>query len=458
MEMKCQEVLFILDGWDELPIHLRKKSIFGDLISPYLPSSNPLSGSSVIITSRPISSGDLHRVVSSRIEILGFTAEELYQFFTEGLKGDIGAVKTLLERIEENPEVAGSCYLPLNATILVHLFKNDQNTLPTTLYGIFSSLILSCIKRHLKLRTQYKDASIESLDQLPEFAKKQLSVLCRIAYDGVMKDKIIFTSLPSDINTLSILQGVESFIGREKAVSHNFIHLSIQELLAAWYIAKQLPVSEQVSKFNELFDKSRFSAVFRFYAAITKLRTPGIEHVVIKITRAGNEYLLVSLLHCLLEAQDPSLCRSVAQQLQRGLNLTGTTLTPSDCLCIGYFLAHICKMGSGEFKVNYKVTLDGCSISDQACKYLVGSLHKYLDTPAVNTQLRMYMDRNAISHRAIPHLSNLLNIGCISVLNLADNGFASKEDAFSLLAQQLKYNTTLTQLWLKGCGLNSRVW
>ena len=86
--------------------------------------------------------------------------------------------------------------------------------------------------------------SIKSLDQLPEVAKKPFSVLCQLAYDGVMVGKIIFTSLPPDVNTLSLLQGVECFIGREKAVSHNFIHLSIQELLAAWYIATQLPASE----------------------------------------------------------------------------------------------------------------------------------------------------------------------------------------------------------------------
>ena len=272
-------------------------------------------------------------------------------------------MKTLLERIEENPEVAGSCYLPLNATILVHLFKSDRNTLPTTLYGIFSSLVLNCIKRHLKLHTQYKDVSIESLDQLPEFAKKPFSVLCRLAYDGVMEDKIIFTSLPADVNTLSLLQGVESFIGREKAVSHNFIHLSIQELLAAYYIATQLPASEQVSKFNKLFDKSRFSAVFQFYAAITKLTTPGIKDVVIRIARSNKESLLIPLLHCLYEAQGLSLCESVAQQLQYRLDLSGTTLTPSDCLCIGYFLAHVCKMAAGEFKVN----VDSCSLGDQGC-------------------------------------------------------------------------------------------
>ena len=456
---RCQDVLFILDGWDELPPDLRKNSIFHQIVQPALPKTNPLCESTAIVTSRPIASGDLHQVVSSRVEILGFTAEELHQFFTECLKGDTEAVKTLLERIEENPEVASSCYLPLNATILVHLFKSDRNTLPTTLYGIFSSLVLNCIKRHLKLRAQYKDVSTESLDQLPEFAKKPFSVLCQLAYDGVMEDKIIFTSLPANVITLSLLQGVESFIGREKAVSHNFIHLSIQELLAAYYIATQLPASEQVSKFNELFDKSRFSAVFRFYAAITKLRTPGIKDVVINVVKKYNPnqkvcVLMVSLLHCLYEAQDPSLCESVAQQLQHGLDLRDTTLTPSDCLCIGYFLAYVCKMAAGEFKVN----LSSCSIGDQGCKHLVSGLHKCLDThSAVTTLLSMDMYSNAISHHGVHHLSTLLKIGCINVLDLNFNDLVSKQDAIhGTLAKQLKNNTTLKQLWLDRCGLNSQ--
>ena len=462
MEMKCQNVLFILDGWDELPYSFRKKSIFGDLVSSCLPSSNPLSKGTVIVTSRPIASGDLHHVVSSRVEILGFTAEELHQFFTECLNGDIKAVNSLLERIEENPEVAGSCYLPLNATILVHLFKNDRNTLPTTLYGIFSSLILNCIKRHLKLRTQYKNVSIESLDQLPEFAKEPFLALCRLAYDGVMADRIIFTSLPADVNTLSLLQGVESFIGREKAVSHNFLHLSIQELLAAWYIATQLPPHEQVSKFNQLFNKSRFSAVFRFYAAITKLKTPGTKDVVINVVKKYSIYqdkvLMVSLLHCLYEAQDPSLCVSVTQQLHHGLDLSSTTLTPSDCHCIGYFLAHICKMAVSELKVSLK----SCSIGDQGCKYLVSGLHKYLDGFSVVITLRLDMDMgsNAIGHLGVHHLSTLLKIGCTNFLDLINNNLVSEEDTihapFGTFAEQLKHNTTLRELRLTECGLNSQ--
>ena len=450
----CQDILFILDGWDELPPNLRKNSIFHQLVQPKLPQSNPLYGSTVIVTSRPIASGDLHKVVSSRVEILGFTAKELHQFFTECLKGDTEAVKMLLERIEENPEVAGSCYLPLNATILVHLFKSDCNTLPTTLYGIFSSLVLNCIERHLKLRTRYEDVSIESLDQLPGFAKKPFLSLCQLAYDGVMKNKIIFTSLPAGVNTLSLLQGVESFIGRKKAVSHNFIHLSIQELLAAWYIATQLPASEQVSKFNELFNESRFSAVFRFYAAVTKLKTPGIKAVVIRITKKEEKSLLVSLLQCLYEAQDPPLCESVAQHLQHRLNLSETTLTPSDCLCIGYFLAYVCSIAAGKFKVNLK----WCSIGNQGCKYLVSGLHKYLDNhSAVSTLLYMDMQGNAIHYHGVHHLSTL---HCINYLNLTSNNLLSGQDTthapFGVFAKQLKDSTTLRKLWLQKCGLNSQ--
>ena len=259
----CKDVLFIIDGWDELPSNLHKKSIFHELIQPELSRKNRFHQSAVIVTSRPIASGDLHPVVSSRVEILGFTPKELNEYFIECLNGDTKAMEILLERIQANPVIAGSCYLPMNASILVHLFKSYNNMLPATQYGIFSELVLSCIFRHLNERTQHKNLSLESLDGLPQCIKEPFLFLCQLAYRGVMKDEIIFSHLSADINTLGLLQGVESFVTRGKAVSYNFLHSSIQEILAAFYMT-HLPAREQVSKFNELFDKSRFSAVFQF--------------------------------------------------------------------------------------------------------------------------------------------------------------------------------------------------
>ena len=123
-------------------------------------------------------------------------------------------------------------------------------------------------------------------------------------------------------------------------MSYNFLHLSIQEILAGFYMATQLPDDKQVTKFNELFDKPHFSAVFQFYAAITKLQTQGIKDIVMRITkRSSNKAILLYLFHFLYEAQDPSLCESVAQQLQHRLDLSNTSLTPLDCLCMHWILS-----------------------------------------------------------------------------------------------------------------------
>ena len=409
-------VLFILDGWDEFPSNLRQESIVYNLINPNSSQSHPLQRTTVIITSQPLVSCDLHPLVSSRIEILGFTPKELTNYFTECLGGDTEAVETLLERIHENPAIAGSCYLPMNASIFVHLFESGNKTLPTTQYGIFSELVLSCIYRHHNERTHFKNLTLESLQQIPKVIRKPFQFLCKLAYQGIMDDNVIFSSLPADINTLGLLQGVESFIKRGKAVSYNFLHMSIQEILAGLYMATHLPSDEQVTKFNELYDKSHFSAVFQFYAAITKLQTHEIKDVVMRVAkRSGNKTLLLSLLHCLYEAQDPSLCKSVAQQLQHGLDLSSTTLTQSDCFCIGYFLSHACKMASDEFEVN----LGSCSIGDQGCKCLVRCFDKPLSIhSAVTTLLTMNLSFNSITHSGVSHLSTLLKIGCIESLGL----------------------------------------
>ena len=457
----CQGVLFILDEWDKLP-----QAIFRMLVKSELPQSSRLCQSSVVVTSRPILSGDLHPVVSLSVEILGFTPKTLHHFFKECLNGDAEAVKTLMQKIEGNSELLSSWYLPMDATILVHLFKSNCNTLPTTLYGIFSSLVVDYLKNHLTEHTKFKDVSLESIDKLPEYIKKPFSYLCELAYESKMENKTVFTSLRPAINTFNLLQVLESFMGREKTFSYKFIHLSIQELLAACYIVKILPASEQVSKINELFDKPRFRYVVQFYAAMTKLKNPEFSDVVVRVASKcsahgysipkQNKSLLLTLLHCLYEAQNSYLCKSVALQLQCGMFLSCTTLTPSDCLCIGYFLSHVCKMTAGEFRVN----LNHCSIGDQGCKYLVHGLHKYLDThSAVCTLLTLNMSSNTISHHGVQYLSKLLEIGCVNDLNLFSNNPVSVEDilytAIDTFSEQLKKNTTLKRLSLERCGLTS---
>lgn len=456
----CQRVLFILDGWDELPCSLRNKSIFLDLIYPGLSSKQQTQESSIIVTSRPIVSGELHQIVTSRIEILGFTSNELHNYFTECLDGDRTAVQTLMERISDNPAILGSCYLPLNASILAHLFKCDNNTLPITQYGIFSEVVLNCIFRHLQERTEHKGLSLESLDKLPEVIQKPFDFLCELAYMGVMDDQVVFSGLPADLDTLGLLQGVESFVRRGTVVSYNFIHLAIQELLASIYMATKLSKDEQVYKFNKLFNKSRFITVFQFYAAFTRLQIPGIHNLLIRIAQIyggklpmnKDKSLLIYFLRCLYESQNSSLCESLVQYLKHGLYLRGKTLHLSDCLCMGYFLSCVCKT---MFNSEFKVYVHSCDIDDQCCQYLVRGLLTYMyEHTILTTKLGMYMVNNYISERGAYHLSELLQIGCICVLRLDGNKNLTDQGAH-FIAEQLKSNTTLKVLELSNCGITA---
>ena len=362
------DILFILDGWDELPQNVPVYSLFIDLLK-----GNVLQECSIIITSRPISTARIHSLVSVRIEILGFTKTELHQYFLKCLHDDALAVQKLIHRIRQNPIVEGSCYLPLNASILVHLFKCRGNVLPTTQYGIFSELVCTCIFRHLK-KCKRSTAGLKSLDDLSPEIATDFQHLCKVAYIGVMSDIVIFTELGSDINTLGLLQGVESFAVRGESYSYNFLHLSIQELLCAIYMATQLDSLEQTQQFKKLFGQPRFMLVFQFFAAKTKLQNPGISEIVVRLAKkcsgqnpsSQDRTLLISLIYCLYEAQDSSLCSLVVNELKQKLQLGSyspgsISLNPADCYYLSYFLT-FCK--------GFEVMLTNCSIGADHCKSL----------------------------------------------------------------------------------------
>ncbi|MCG8623750.1 MAG: NACHT domain-containing protein, partial [Proteobacteria bacterium] len=81
MTSEGEDILFILDGWDELPVGKPGHSVILDLIK-----GNELWKSSIITTSRPTSSAKLHQHVSLRAEILGFSKSELRSYFEFCLK------------------------------------------------------------------------------------------------------------------------------------------------------------------------------------------------------------------------------------------------------------------------------------------------------------------------------------------------------------------------------------
>ena len=350
------QILIVLDSWDEFEPGLNQGSVIKNLICN--PSILKMQFSALIITSRPIATASLQRYISSRIEIAGFLQSEITRYFDEAI-GDPKIVQKLGDRLRERPVIEASCYLPLNTAIVAHVFLAQNHTLPTTLHEVFTSLVICCIIRHLK--KQEKDLNISSLDNLPPDIQESFNNLCTLAYHGVMENKATFSAadlrsfkLPTELSTLSLMQGVASFATFGESKLYNFLHLSTQELLAAFFISKMDP-AKQVKIFNELFQQPRFANVFQFYSAFTKLQTEGIRDTISRMVKSKNNILILSLLHCLYEAQDDTLCEFVGCELQRKVDLSENTLSPVNCLSIGYFLRSVCTTNTGQFKLKLKL-------------------------------------------------------------------------------------------------------
>ena len=311
-EIQCrggEGILFVMDGWDELVLNAKQESVVQQLVQPLL--ANPLPNSAVIVTCRSESTGQLQEVASSRIETMGFTPSDVKEYFSECLKGDTQAVEKLSEVVQQNPQIEASSYLPLIAAIIVAIFlMTPTNKLPTTLHELFTTLVLVCILHHLQARTEYKAIlSLTSLDDLPGEVQSSFDHLCQLAFDGLKKNKLSFSvDELGEHSNLSLLQGVQSFTlcGLSVGVSktYSFLHLTVQELLAARYVSKLSP-DEQTKLFHELIDHPRYTAVFRFFAGITQLKSEKIANFFQKMAESNEydtllQYLPLNLLQVIL--------------------------------------------------------------------------------------------------------------------------------------------------------------
>jgi len=460
-DRKGKGVLFVMDGWDEYEPGLEWGSIMRKLICD--PDVLGVLYSTLLITSRQISSAELHRHASLRVDIVGFTSEEISQYFQEVLPDPKAAV-ALQNQLSDLPMVEASCYLPLNAAIVAHLFLELGQSLPKTLFGMFRALVCGCIFRHM---TKQDDSisKIASLDELPREAQVPFENVCLLAYEASMKNKATFTSddlssfgVSVEGNGLGLLQGVESFL-HGKSVSYHFLHLSVQELLAAKHIST-LSVESQVSAFRELFKKQRLVYVFRFYAAFTKLKAQGIMEVVEKEIEKQGEWeerrrRVLYILHCLYEAGDASLCKSVASVLSiyKGLDLGNILLSPMDCLCVGYFLRSMC--ADADRREEFAVGLTNCELDTDKFGFFLKELAESSDSAdtAVGC-LGLDFRYNKICGRTVHLLcKSMSTLNAIRKLDLSHNQIQEYEDGFLHLLHMLRTNRSLVEVKLWWCNL-----
>ena len=417
-------LLVILDGWDEAPACLRNprdpkcppdNSYLGKLVRSV--SSN----TTILITSRPDFSLDLHtRANVNRVEILGFTKESIHDYFQEALSTQLSSdeVKVRCKKLRDHflkyPAIESSCYVPLNAAILVYVYVTSNCSLPTTDFELLKSLVFWIVRHELE-KTGENLLLFDDLDGYSNF-----KCICKIACDGIEKEKIVFTEeeISENLPTMGVLQAMDCVMLFKNSLMYNFIHLSVQEFLAVHYILK-LTDRKQLALFRKLLGNPCFNAnVLRFYAGFTKL---DIRKLITDVFAEAPKLTLRSCIQCIYAAHDQfSDVKQIIAQMNNELCLSSVTLSALSCIAVGYFLALVFKNDSS---VNLRVDLGNCRINGDSIVFMIKELSK---------------------HNALRGMNKLILRGN----NIGDTGI-------KCLATALKKNTTLVALNIGWCGISA---
>ena len=283
--------LFVFDGFDELSNEMQKKSIIRSILDGRLA---PLS--SFVMTTRPISAESLYHCVDRRVEISGFGKKEVKKYITEYFaSSNPSAGEKLLSTLSLCPHIERLCYVPLLLLMVCYIVSLDGDSaeLPRTLHQLFESLIILTLNHNLERTGQKERAgSLQDVRQLcPSFDK-----LIQLALEGIEKDTIIFFNLDFEVD--SAFHGLFNCIAtcnRCGLVSHtwHFLHLAVQEFMAALAVAKKTP-EEQVTFWKQhltltynkrgefVLTQDRYHNLFLFYSGLTGLSTPGIQSMLLE--------------------------------------------------------------------------------------------------------------------------------------------------------------------------------
>ncbi|KAL0159502.1 hypothetical protein M9458_043227, partial [Cirrhinus mrigala] len=244
------KVMFIFDGLDECRLRLDfqnnrslsdvTESASVDVLLTNLIKGNLLPSALLWITSRPAAANQIPpECVDQVTEVRGFNDPQKEEYFRKRIN-DQSLADRIVTHIRSSRSLFIMCHIPvfcwISATVLERMMgKAESAEIPKTLTQMFTHFLIF----QTKLKTQKYDGKYE-ID--PDQARK--------------------TILGIDVREVSVYSGVCTQIFRQEfglqlGKVYSFVHLSIQEFLAALF--KLLSISEQNTGRMNVFRSSMTS-------------------------------------------------------------------------------------------------------------------------------------------------------------------------------------------------------
>ncbi|XP_045060989.1 NLR family CARD domain-containing protein 3-like [Coregonus clupeaformis] len=448
------KVLFIFDGLDEcrLPLDFQKnkiccdvtKSTSVDVLLTNLIKGNLLPSALFWITTRPAAANKIPSVCVDQVtEVRGFNDPQKEEYFRKRFS-DEDMASRIISHIKTSRSLHIMCHIPvfclISAIVLEHMLKHKREEMPKTLTEMYTHLV--------EFHTKQKNEKYLGKEETgPHWNKESILSLGKLAFQQLVKGNLIFyeedlKEAGIDVNEASLYSGLCTQLFKEECGLYQdkvycFVHLSIQEFLAAVYVFLSFINNNENLVANPQSMSRNFYALFRgkpevtFYkravdkalqsetgnldlflrfllglslesnqkhlrGLLTKTGSSQsheetVKYIKKKIRENPSPERCINLFHCLNELNDHSLVEEIQSYLSSG-SLSEAKLSPAQWSALVFVLLtseneldvfDLKKYSRSEegrlrllpvVKSSRAALLSGCLVTEEGCASLVSAL------------------------------------------------------------------------------------
>jgi len=203
--------------------------------------------------------------------------------------------------------------------------------LPSDSSKLYQHFICLTICRHLAKSGHPLSNNIKQLSDLPEPYNKIVKQISKLALQSLNNNQLVYTydeinaicpgitATHEAINGFGLLQAVQHFGLTGRIMTFNFLHFTIQEYLAAYYIITDLHPDDELHLLHEYFWSDLHANMFAIYIMLTKRKrfsfkkflSGGEDKIIIANKFLCDQLKSIRLFHYFYEAQDDQMRRSV---------------------------------------------------------------------------------------------------------------------------------------------------
>ncbi|XP_063049932.1 NACHT, LRR and PYD domains-containing protein 3-like [Engraulis encrasicolus] len=516
---KKYNVLFVFDGLDECRLQLNfqtnesltnEKVITSlDVLLTNLLKGNLFPSALIWITSRPAAASQIPpECIDLVTEVQGFNNSQKEEYFRKRINNESIACE-IISHIKSSRSLHIMCHIPvfcwIAAMVLEIIYSSGQTEIPKTLTEMYTYFFVFQIRQR---SIKFDNVHVLNTQRNHELILR----LGKLAYEQLERGNLIFYEedlriCGIDVKEATVFSGMCTQIFREESgiflgTVFCFVHLSIQEYLAALYALVMMgvekkniistphstPMTKPTISFHKravdkalAYEDGRFDLFLRFLLGLSLESNQTLLHGLIqmrqiqtsndktiayikeKIREVSSSERMINLFHCLNELDDNSLVEEIKSFLSAG-TISESKLSPGQWSALVFMLLTSDQnldvfdlktyIRSDEallrlqpvVEESHTTLVNRCELTTQSCITLATILRKE------SSKLRhLYLSDNHIGDDGVKELCmGLKSTNCaLETLSLSDCGVTG--EGYTALASALQSNPShLEELYLRG--------